>query len=64
MATTPRPRELCVEHLISQNRNSVTTVNLNGVSVPPGGSMNLMVGNTYVIELNGGTATQGYEQSS
>src|SRR5438876_282032 len=31
-------------------------------SVPAGGSMNLIVGNTYVIQLLGGTATQGYNQ--
>jgi len=61
-ASSPTPRELYVEHLISQNRNSTTGVKLNGVSVPPGGSMNLVVGNTYTIELDGATATQGYEQ--
>ena len=56
------PREVYVEHLISQNRNSITGVKLNGVSIPAGGSMNLVVGNTYTIELDGGTATQGYNQ--
>ncbi|MCA1610500.1 MAG: hypothetical protein LC780_06495, partial [Acidobacteria bacterium] len=61
-ATSPTPRELYVEHLISQNRNSTTGVKLNGVSVPAGGSMALVVGNTYTIELDGATATQGYEQ--
>ena len=55
-------RELYVEHLISQNRNSVSDVKLDGASIPAGGSMNLMVGNTYTIELDGGTATQGYNQ--
>ena len=60
--SSPQPRELYVEHLISQNRNSVTDIKLNGVSVPAGGSMTLMVGNTYTISLYGGTATQGYEQ--
>ncbi len=30
--------------------------------VPAGGSMTLIVGNTYTIKLYGGTATQGYEQ--
>ena len=60
--SSPIPRELYVEHLISQNRNSTTGVKLNGVSIPAGGSMNLVVGNTYTIELDGATATQGYEQ--
>ncbi|MBI5675510.1 MAG: DUF11 domain-containing protein, partial [Nitrospirae bacterium] len=60
--TTPQPRELYVEHLISQNRNSVTDIELDGTSIPPGGSMTLLVGNTYNIKLYGGTATQGYEQ--
>jgi uncharacterized repeat protein (TIGR01451 family) len=60
--SSPTPRELYVEHLISQNRNSTTGVKLNGVPVPAGGSMNLVVGNTYTIELDSATATQGYEQ--
>ena len=61
-ASSPTPREVYVEHLISQNRNSITGVKLGGVSIPAGGSMNLVVGNTYTIELDGGTATQGYNQ--
>jgi LPXTG-site transpeptidase (sortase) family protein len=60
--STPRPRELYVERLISQNRNAVLDVKLNGASVPAGGTMNLIVGNTYEIELVGKTATNGYEQ--
>jgi hypothetical protein len=44
--STPRPREIFVEHLISQNRNAVTDVKLNSVSIPAGGTMSLMVGNT------------------
>lgn len=60
--STPTPRELYVEHLISQSRNSVTDVKLDGASVPAGGTMALVVGNTYTIELHGGTATQGYNQ--
>ena len=59
---TPLARELFVEHLISQNRNGITTVKLNGTSVAAGGSMTLVVGNTYNIELDGYTATQGYNQ--
>jgi uncharacterized repeat protein (TIGR01451 family) len=60
--STPRPRELYVEYLISQSRNYITDVKLNGVSIPAGGSMNLFVGNTYTIQLYGGTAPQGYNQ--
>lgn len=60
--STPKPRELFVEHLISQNRNSITDIKLNGTSVPAGGNMSLMEGKTYTITLVGGTATQGYNQ--
>lgn len=62
--STPVPRELYAEHLISQSRNAITDVKVDGVSVPAGGSMNLVVGNTYTIDLIGGTATQGYNQFS
>ncbi|MDE2179332.1 MAG: IPTL-CTERM sorting domain-containing protein [candidate division NC10 bacterium] len=61
-ASTPTPRELYVEHLVSQSRNGITDIKLNGVSVPAGGTMTLIVGNTYTIELDGFTATQGYNQ--
>ena len=47
--STPTPRELYVEHLFSQNRNTTTDVKLDGVSVPAGGTMSLVVGNTYTI---------------
>lgn len=60
--TTPIGRELYVEHLISQFRNAITGVRLDGVSIPPGGSMSLVVGNTYTIRLEGATAPSGYEQ--
>jgi LPXTG-site transpeptidase (sortase) family protein len=56
------PREIYVERLISQSRNSTTDILLDGVSVPAGGTMTLMVGNTYNIQLVGATATNGYEQ--
>ncbi|MBP1620858.1 MAG: hypothetical protein H6Q02_1625, partial [Acidobacteria bacterium] len=65
--TTPRPRELVVERLVSQSRNSVSDV-LYGpsalalTSVGSGGTMTLLVGNTYAIRLVGSTATNGYEQ--
>jgi uncharacterized repeat protein (TIGR01451 family) len=69
--STPLARELYVEHLISQNRNSVTDVKYGPLgcggtntctSVAAGGSMNLVVGSSYDIQLLGGTATQGYNQ--
>ena len=65
--STPTPRELYVEHLISQNRNSISDIRFGTslaslTSVAPGGSMDLVVGSTYYIQLVGGTATQGYNQ--
>jgi len=60
--STPTPRELYVEHLVSQSRNAVTDVHLDGVSIPAGGTMTLVKGQTYEIKLFGFTATQGYEQ--
>lgn len=65
--TSPVPRELFVERLISQSRNAVTDVQLstNGTSytsVDPGATMTLMVGQEYWIKLVGSTATNGYEQ--
>ncbi|HJX26480.1 MAG TPA: hypothetical protein VJ885_01100, partial [Thermoanaerobaculia bacterium] len=60
--STPTPRELYAEHLISQARNHVLDVRLNGTSIPNGGTMTLLVGQTYTIELVGSTATNGYEQ--
>lgn len=59
---TPTPREIFVEKLVSQNRNSVVGIKLNGGDIPFGGTMNLQVGNTYTIELIASTATNGYEQ--
>lgn len=64
-------RELFVEHLVSQSRNSTDMVyystTLAGLSAPSaqvnaGGTMTLYVGESYYIRLRGGTATQGYEQ--
>jgi LPXTG-site transpeptidase (sortase) family protein len=64
--STPQPRELYIEHLISQSRNATTDVQLDSgsgfVSIPAGGTMNLVVGNSYDIKLIGFTATNGYEQ--
>jgi len=64
---TPRPRELYVEHLVSQSRNGIDNIKFGTnpaslTSVPAGGSMNLIVGNTYYIELDGHTAPGGYNQ--
>jgi large repetitive protein len=66
-ASSPTPREVYVEHLISQNRNSISDVKFGTsvpslLSVPAGGGMSMVVGNTYVVQLIGGTATQGYNQ--
>jgi uncharacterized repeat protein (TIGR01451 family) len=65
--STTTPREVYVEHLISQSRNSISEVKYGPnpgslTSVAPGGGMALVVGNTYTIQLLGGTATQGYNQ--
>jgi uncharacterized repeat protein (TIGR01451 family) len=59
---TPTPREIYVEHLVSQARNHVLDLRLDGSSVPNGGTMTLLVGRTYTIELVASTATNGYEQ--
>lgn len=65
--STPTPREVYVEHLISQNRNTVSDIQY-GLTIPTltsvasGGTMSLLVGQTYFIRIVGATATQGYEQ--
>ncbi len=51
--STPTPREIYVEHLISQNRNSVTSIV---------GPTTVYVGQTYTYTVNASTATQGYNQ--
>jgi uncharacterized repeat protein (TIGR01451 family) len=51
--STPTPREIYVEHLISQNRNSVQSIV---------GPTTVYVGQTYNYTVNASTATQGYEQ--
>ncbi len=62
VSSTQTPREIYVEFLISQNRNSTLDVKLDTVSIPAGGTMTLVVGGTYDIELIASTATNGYEQ--
>ncbi|HEX8560590.1 MAG TPA: hypothetical protein VF668_21015 [Pyrinomonadaceae bacterium] len=51
--STPTPRELYVEKLISQGRNTVTSIS---------GPSSVSVGQTYQYTLVASTATQGYEQ--
>ena len=65
--STTTPRELFVEHLVSQSRNTVSDVQYGTslaslTSVANGGTMVLTIGNTYYIKLVGATATNGYEQ--
>ena len=60
--SSAQPRQIYVEHLISQNRNTTSDVLLDGASVPAGGTMALVVGQTYTITLVAKTATNGYEQ--
>lgn len=60
--STSTPRELYVEHLVSQNRNTISDVKLDGASIPKGGSFSLQVGKTYDIQLIGSTSTNGYNQ--
>ncbi|MCP2015509.1 putative repeat protein (TIGR01451 family) [Deinococcus sp. HSC-46F16] len=55
--TTPRPRELFVEKLVSQNRNSVVSF----TTVSPATST-VSVGQVLQFRLNAKTATGGYEQ--
>jgi len=51
--STPTPRELYVEKIISQGRNSVNSIT---------GPTTVYVGQTYTYTVNASTATQGYEQ--
>ena len=66
--STPTDRELYVEWLISQSRNSVISIYVRNIAdtadtlIPDGGTMALEVGEQYVITLVGSTATNGYNQ--
>lgn len=67
LISTPTPREIYVEHLVSQSRNSVINISVSPdgssyANIPNGGTMTLVVGNTYWIKLDDTTATNGYEQ--
>jgi len=59
--STPTPRELFIEHLVSQNRNSVQAITgPGGIGDPPASTV--YVGGTYTYKLFSSTATGGYEQ--
>src|SRR5688572_10083268 len=60
--STTTPREIYVDHLVSQSRNSTLDVKLDGTSIAPGGTMAMVIGQTYTITLVAKTATNGYEQ--
>lgn len=49
--STPTPREVYVEHLVSQNRNSITGMT---------GPTSVLVGSTYTYSVTGKTAPGGY----
>jgi uncharacterized repeat protein (TIGR01451 family) len=51
--STPTPRELYVEQLLSQSRNTVTSIT---------GPTSVYVGQSYTFRLTADTATQGYDQ--
>jgi uncharacterized repeat protein (TIGR01451 family) len=51
--STPTPRELYVEQLLSQSRNTVTSIT---------GPSSVYVGQSYTFRLVADTATQGYDQ--
>jgi len=67
-ASSPTPRQLYVEYLVSQFRNYVWDVLVRPYgettweSIPAGGAMTLVVGEEYEIKLDSQTATNGYEQ--
>jgi uncharacterized repeat protein (TIGR01451 family) len=51
--STPTPREIYVEHIISQARNSINSIT---------GPTSVYVGQTYTYTVNASTATGGYNQ--
>jgi uncharacterized repeat protein (TIGR01451 family) len=59
--STPTPRELFIEHLVSQNRNSVQAITGPGGMGDPAPTT-VYVGQTYTYVLYSSTATGGYEQ--
>ena len=60
-ATSPTPRQIYVEKLVSQSRNVIDAI--TGPGNPPAPApTTVYVGETYVFQLWGSTATNGYEQ--
>ncbi len=66
--TTPRPRQIYIEYLVSQNRNTTSLIRYgqqedqsDWQTLGNGGSINLLIGETYFIELTTATST-GYEE--
>ncbi len=64
--TTPCPRELFVEHLVSQNRNGTNSIVPGGAATCSGSPLTctMSVGDTATFTFNSFTATGGYEQLS
>ncbi|GAB2463983.1 hypothetical protein GCM10027082_14470 [Comamonas humi] len=68
VANTPVNRELYVEKLIAQNRNSILGYDFKAsgaastTAVAKGGSITVTSGGIYELTMRGQTATQGYEQ--
>ena len=64
--STPTPRELYVEKLISQNRNAVLSIASSAIDRPAVGTApahaTVVIGRTYTFTLTAKTATGGYEQ--
>jgi len=61
-STSPTPRQIYVERLVSQNRNSTNSILVNSSTIPGGAVQDLLLGGTYTFTLNSSTSTQGYEQ--
>ena len=62
VTSTPDKREFWVEYLVSQNRNAILEFIADGVTVQPGGTVEVFEGQTIDLTIKGKTATQGYEQ--
>ncbi len=60
--TTPSPREIYVEHLVSQNRNAVLSWTLSDSPGCDAGTGVVLVGSTCTATIVSKTATGGYEQ--
>jgi uncharacterized repeat protein (TIGR01451 family) len=67
-ASSPSPRQIYVEQIVSQNRNTTTQIRYGQLSdqsdwttLGYGGSINLAINNTYFIELTTQTSTS-YEE--